>query len=62
MTRLARQKIAGAPELRRPLMRERAAYALLTGAKLAIMPPQDMHRTDKPMLMGRIEFDALTEG
>ena len=62
MTRLARQKIAGAPELRRALMRERAAPALPARAKLAIVPPQDMHGTDKPILMGRIELDALAIG
>ena len=43
-------------------MRERAAPALPTGAKLAIVPPQVMHGTDEPILVGGIELDSLAIG
>ncbi len=49
----------GAPELRRAPVAQLAAQAGAGIAKLAPMPPEDMGRTDEPMLMRLIDLQAL---
>src|SRR4029453_6246575 len=58
MARLPREQIAGAPELRRALVCQRAAHALTTRAEFAIVPPENVHRTHQPVLVGRIQLHA----
>jgi hypothetical protein len=49
------------PKLRRPLRQQCAQKAifLLTGSTVEL--PEDMHRTDKPVFMHRVELQCLTQ-
>ena len=62
MMRLTFEVVGPAPELRRPLVRERARQAPLLVAALTAHTPQHVHRAHQPVFVRLVNLHAAAGG